>query len=76
VLLSGEVGVEGGEQTGRAVDAVSHRSPRAAKDIAKRAGFSAAAAQALLGVLELEGIVEERERGWVRPKPKKERGLL
>jgi len=35
-----------------------------------------AAAQALLGVLELEGIVEERERGWVRPKPKKERGLL
>lgn len=60
----------------RLLDAVSDRSPRAAKDIAKRAGFSVAAAQALLGVLELEGIVEERERGWVRPKPKKERGLL
>ena len=60
----------------RLLDSVSDRSPRAAKDIAKRAGFSVVAAQALLGVLELEGVVEERERGWVRPKPKTERGLL
>jgi DNA processing protein len=60
----------------RLLDAVSDRSPRASKDIAKRAGFSVVEAQALLGVLELEGVVEERERGWVRPRPKKERGLL
>jgi DNA processing protein len=56
----------------RLLDALSDRAPRTALDIASRAGFSVEATQVLLGTLELEGIVEERERGWVRPRPKKE----
>ena len=50
----------------RLLDALSDRSARAVSDIARRAGFSVEATQALLGALELEGAVEERERGWVR----------
>jgi DNA processing protein len=50
----------------RLYDALSSRSPRTAADIAARAGLSIAAVQGLLGALELEGEVAERERGWVR----------
>ena len=50
----------------RLLDALSDRSARAVSDIASRAGFSVEATQALLGALELEGAVTERERGWVR----------
>ena len=50
----------------RLFDALSVRSPRAAADIAARAGLSIAVVQSLLGALQLEGEVAERERGWVR----------
>ena len=50
----------------RLLDALSNRAPRSARDIAARAGFSVETTQALLGRLELEGVVSERERGWVR----------
>lgn len=50
----------------RILDALSDRSSRSALDIAARAGFSVETTQALLGSLELEGAVRERERGWVK----------
>ena len=52
----------------RVLDALSNRSPRSAADVAARAGLSVADAQSALGLLELEGAVEERERGWVAKK--------
>jgi DNA processing protein len=57
------------EQT-RLLDALSFSSPRGPGDIAARAGLSVAAVQSLLGVLEIEELVAERERGWVKIKPK------
>ncbi|HEX4399863.1 MAG TPA: DNA-processing protein DprA [Galbitalea sp.] len=54
----------------RLLDAISQTSPREVKDIAARAGLSLAAVQSLLGALELEELVTERERGWVKTKPK------
>jgi DNA processing protein len=53
----------------RLLDALSFTSPRPTPDIAARAGLSIAAVQSLLGALELEGRVAERERGWVKKKP-------
>ena len=53
------------EQT-RILDAVSGTSPRSVDDIARRAGLSVAQAQAVLGPLELDGAVTERDRGWVK----------
>lgn len=50
----------------RVIDALSARSPRTVSDIAARCGLSVAAASSVLGVLDLEGAVAERERGWVR----------
>jgi DNA processing protein len=50
----------------RLFDAISVRSPRHVADIAARSGLSLDAVRALLGALELEGEVAERERGWVR----------
>jgi len=50
----------------RLYDALSSRSPRTAADIAARSGLSIAHVQGLLGTLELEGEVAQRERGWVR----------
>ena len=52
----------------RVIDALSARSPRTAADVAARAGLSVADAQSALGLLELEGQAEERERGWVLSK--------
>ena len=56
------------EQT-RLVDALSFSSPREVTDIAARAGLSTAAVQSLLGALEIDELVTERERGWVKRKP-------
>ena len=50
----------------RLIDALSARSPRDVADLAARAGLSFDAVRALLGTLELEGAVLERERGWVK----------
>jgi DNA processing protein len=60
----------------RLLDTISDRAPRAAADLAKRSGLSLAGVQALLGRLELEGAVVERDRGWMlAPPPKKEKPL-
>ncbi len=50
----------------RVMDALSSRAPRAATDIAARCGLSVASVQAVLGVLELEARIVERERGWLK----------
>jgi len=50
----------------RVLDALSTRAPRGADDLASRAGLSVAEVQAVLGALQLEGAVAEKERGWVR----------
>jgi DNA processing protein len=50
----------------RLLDALSTRSPRAAADLARRAGLSIARVQSLLGSLDLEGRVAEVEKGWKR----------
>jgi len=50
----------------RLLDALSFRSPREVPDIAARSGLSIAAVQSLLGSLEIEERVAERERGWVK----------
>ena len=57
----------------RLFDAMSYQAPRAALDIAARSGLSVGAVQALLGAAELEGTVSERERGWIRVRPKTEK---
>ncbi len=49
----------------RVLDALSTRSARHVSDIAKRCGLPIDVVQSLLGVLELEGVVEERQQGWV-----------
>ncbi|MGV8884240.1 MAG: DNA-processing protein DprA [Microbacteriaceae bacterium] len=49
----------------RVLDALSTRSPRRAADVAARSGLSVANTQSALGLLELDGAVEERERGWL-----------
>ena len=54
----------------RLLDALSVTSPRTSADIAARSGHSLATVQSLLGRLELEGRVVERERGWIKAKPK------
>lgn len=56
---------EPGERV-RVLDALSERSPRRIDDIAGRAGLGIASVQSMLGVLELEGVVAQRERGWVK----------
>jgi DNA processing protein len=53
----------------RLLDALSLSAPRTPTDLAARAGLSVAAVQALLGALELEGRVIERERGWLGKMP-------
>jgi DNA processing protein len=55
----------------RLFDALSFTAPRTSADIAARAGLSLATVQSLLGRLELEDRVTERERGWVKTRPKK-----
>ena len=50
----------------RVMDALSARSPRAVPEIARRAGMSTSVVLGALGALDLEGVVRERETGWVR----------
>ncbi|PWC08268.1 DNA-processing protein DprA [Mycetocola zhujimingii] len=49
----------------RVLDSLSTRSGRNVDDIARRAGLPVDAVQSVLGVLELEGVVGERQLGWV-----------
>jgi DNA processing protein len=50
----------------RVLDALAPRSARSVDDVASRAGLSIAEVQSVLGVLELDGAVQERETGWVK----------
>ncbi|TFC95824.1 MULTISPECIES: DNA-processing protein DprA [Cryobacterium] len=50
----------------RVFDALSTRAARTVPDIARRAGLSVGAVQGSLGALDLEGVVREKETGWVR----------
>ncbi|WP_336645410.1 DNA-processing protein DprA [Microbacterium sp. USHLN186] len=50
----------------RLLDALSIRSPREPIDLARRSGLSVDRVRALLGVLDLEGEVQQRAAGWVR----------
>ena len=52
--------------TVRVRDALSARSARTIDDIAARAGLAIASVQSVLGRLQLEGAVAEREHGWLR----------
>jgi DNA processing protein len=54
----------------RLLDAMSITAPRPTPDIAARSGLSVTSVQSLLGGLELEGRVSERERGWVKVAPR------
>jgi DNA processing protein len=54
----------------RLLDALSFTAPRRSQDVAARAGLSVAAVQSLLGALELDGRAAERERGWVKARPR------
>jgi DNA processing protein len=62
----GADGSTAASDTIRLLDAMSLRAPRAASDIAQRAGFAVDEVRARLGTLELDGVVIEREAGWVR----------
>jgi DNA processing protein len=76
--LSGEAGRAPGTAEGdategpqdpdhvRLFDALSVTAPRTSSDIAARAGMSVAQVQALLGQLELDDRVVERDRGWIK----------
>ncbi len=50
----------------RLLDALSARTARTTDDVARRAGFDLEQAAALLGLLELEGVVARRATGWVQ----------
>jgi len=50
----------------RLIDAMSTRSARDAVDIAKRSGMSVEQVRSQLGLLALDGGVEQRDGGWVR----------
>jgi DNA processing protein len=69
VSAGNETSEDSSEQT-RLLDALSFSAPREVRDIAARAGLSTAAVQSLLGALEIDERVTERERGWVKVKPK------
>lgn len=49
----------------RVLDALSARSPRHVGDLAVRSGLAVQDIQAVLGELELDGVVAERGGGWV-----------
>jgi len=50
----------------RLFDALSVTAARTSTDIAARAGMSVAEVQSLLGRLELDGLVVECDRGWIK----------
>ena len=50
----------------RVLDALSARSPRDIDDVARRAGLAIASVRAVFGALEVDGVIAQRERGWVR----------
>jgi DNA processing protein len=65
-LAAVEPGAAPDPEATRVLDALSSRSPRLSRDVAARSGLSVAGVESVLGRLELEGIVRESERGWLR----------
>jgi DNA processing protein len=55
-LTSGEV---------RVLDALTTRSGRDVRDIARRSGLPVDDVRSILGVLQLSGVVDERQQGWI-----------
>jgi DNA processing protein len=58
-------------ETTRLLDALSARAPRTPDDLARRSGLSIADVGSALGRLELDGVVRDGDRGWVKVEPKK-----
>jgi DNA processing protein len=50
----------------RVLDALSARSPRDIDDVARRAGLAIASVRAVFGSLEVDGVIAQREKGWVK----------
>lgn len=50
----------------RMLDAMSMRTPLEPADIARRSGLSVARTRSLLGLMALDGVVAQRDHGWVR----------
>ncbi|MEO7005568.1 MAG: DNA-processing protein DprA [Terrimesophilobacter sp.] len=50
----------------RVLDALSARSPRDIDDVARRAGLAIASVRAVFGALEVDGVIAQREKGWVK----------
>lgn len=55
------------DDTTRVRDALTTRTGRSAAEVARRAGMSVEGVSALLGLLELEGMVESTPTGWRMP---------
>jgi DNA processing protein len=53
-------------ETVRVLDALSTRSPRQVLDLAQRSGLPTTDVMAVLGPLELEGVITWRGDGWIR----------
>lgn len=62
-------GVRVDSRATRVLDALSRRTPREPLDIATLSGLSVADVRAALGLLEIEGGVNDTGRGWVRQPP-------
>jgi DNA processing protein len=60
------------DETSRLLDALSPRAGRDVAEVARRAGFAYADAQALLGLAELEGRVARGEDGLWRSVTRRE----
>lgn len=63
-----ERGAPGTDHTTRVRDALSTRAWRASDDVARRAGMARDEAEAILGLLRLEGAVEASDGGWRLPR--------
>ncbi|MEV7620656.1 DNA-processing protein DprA [Microbacterium sp. NPDC089321] len=50
----------------RMLDAMSMRTPLEPADIARRSGLSVERTRSLLGLMALDGVVAQRDHGWVR----------
>ncbi|MFF1877364.1 DNA-processing protein DprA [Leifsonia sp. NPDC058230] len=57
----------------RVLDALSPRTPRTVREVATRAGMSERDAISTLGLLDVESLASEREAGWIKAPPQRER---
>ena len=50
----------------RVIDALSERSPRTSERVARESGLARENTTAILGLLQMSGLVRERATGWIR----------